>query len=120
MSSNPIELGRSVFNLIAGHFDLDPTGETTINGTCGTALVAYVRSMTALPTDNTSLSSLLAETREKALEEAARAAYSCPHYVIGGLDTDADGVLLPGSPYDRGRYDAYRAIRSLKTDEVQK
>lgn len=39
-----MDLGRSVFNLIADHFDRDPTGETTINGKCGVALVAFIRS----------------------------------------------------------------------------
>lgn len=47
------------------------------------------------------------------VERCARAAYSDPHYMVGNFDVDADGIPLPGSPYDRGRYDAAKAIRSL-------
>lgn len=50
MANTPemIDLGRSVFDLIATHFDNDPTGQTTLNGKCGVALVAFVRNIGAL------------------------------------------------------------------------
>ena len=55
--------------------------------------------------------------RDMALEEAAVAAYESPAYVTfknGEVAEDSDGRLMPGSPYDRGRYDAAAAIRALK------
>jgi hypothetical protein len=55
----------------------------------------------------------LSRSRNDVISECAIAAYSCPAYVLGRLETDEDGVLMPGSPYDRGRYDAYRAIRAM-------
>jgi hypothetical protein len=52
--------------------------------------------------------------REAALKEAMNAAYSSPHYLGSeGMTPDADGLLQPGSPYDRGRYDARKAIAAL-------
>lgn len=51
--------------------------------------------------------------RREAIEEAARVAYNNPHYVMNALETDADGWLMPGSPYDRGRYDAAKEILKL-------
>lgn len=36
--------------------------------------------------------------------------YRVPSYVVGGFDRDDSGVVLPGSPYDRGRYDARKAV----------
>lgn len=56
--------------------------------------------------------------REAALEEAAKVAYSDPHYVSNPRDVDEHGLLLPGSPYDRGRYDASRAIRALSASPL--
>lgn len=52
--------------------------------------------------------------REDVLKEAMNAAYSSPHYLgPDGVTPDADGLLQPGSPYDRGRYDARKAIAAL-------
>ncbi len=47
------------------------------------------------------------------LEEAAKVAYPDPLYMAGN-DRDENGNLAPGSPYDRGRYDAAKDIRALK------
>lgn len=87
----------------------------------------FVERLDATVADNRRLQEALAaaearitETRKKALEEAARAAYAFPSYVLGALQTDEDGVLLPGSPYDRGRYEAYRAIRSISNEDAPK
>jgi hypothetical protein len=49
-----------------------------------------------------------------ALEEAAKAAYSpMTQRYVAGNERDENGFLAPGSPYDRGRYDAAAAIRAL-------
>jgi hypothetical protein len=47
------------------------------------------------------------------LEAAAKVAYPDPLYMAGN-DRDENGNLAPGSPYDRGRYDAAKDIRALK------
>lgn len=49
--------------------------------------------------------------REAGMREAAGIAYSAPHYV-GGMGLDEFGVMPPGSPYDKGRHDAMKAILS--------
>lgn len=52
--------------------------------------------------------------RAETIEECAKVAYNFPHYVNGDFSQrDEEGLMLPGSPYDRGRYDARKAIRSL-------
>lgn len=48
----------------------------------------------------------------KALADAAVAAYDEPHY-LGPGGMDGDGLLPPGSPYDRGRYDARKAVEKI-------
>jgi hypothetical protein len=48
-----------------------------------------------------------------AYERAAQVAYNFPHYAAFGDDPDENWLMRPGSPYDRGRYDAARAIRAL-------
>lgn len=53
---------------------------------------------------------LIARGRAMGLEEAASAAYTTPEYVAGW---NSDGAMIPGSPYDRGRFDAAAAIRAL-------
>lgn len=58
---------------------------------------------------------LSAAARRKALEEAASVAYTTPEYVAGW---GSDGAMIPGSPYDRGRFDAAAAIRALKKESV--
>lgn len=50
--------------------------------------------------------------QEAMREAAATAAYECPDY-MRGMERDDLGRLLPGSPYDRGRYDASNSIRAL-------
>lgn len=62
------------------------------------------------------LSTARAEGRREGLREAATASYSSPEYVAS-LDRDGRGYLVPGSPYDRGRYEAAEAIRALSTKE---
>lgn len=53
--------------------------------------------------------------RAHALEEAAKVAYSpAAQKYVAGNERDKNGLLQPGSPYDRGRYDAAAAIRALK------
>lgn len=53
--------------------------------------------------------------RAEVLEEAMAAAYSpATQQYIAGNEQDADGLYPPGSPYDRGRYEARAAIRKLK------
>ncbi len=53
------------------------------------------------------------------LERAAVAAYSKPHYLgPDGMTPGADGLLPPGSPYDRGRYDARKAVEALATSAL--
>jgi hypothetical protein len=47
------------------------------------------------------------------LEAAAKVAYPDPLYMAGN-DRDENGNLPPGSPYDRGRYDAAKDVRALK------
>jgi hypothetical protein len=47
------------------------------------------------------------------LEAAAKVAYPDPLYMAGN-DRDENGNLSPGSPYDRGRYNAAKDIRALK------
>ncbi len=42
-------------------------------------------------------------------QRCAKVAYSEPSY-IAGFETGEQGRLKPGSPYDRGRYDAAQAI----------
>jgi hypothetical protein len=50
----------------------------------------------------------------KALADAAVAAYDEPHYLgPEGMERGADGLLPPGSPYDRGRYDARKAVEKI-------
>ena len=56
----------------------------------------------------------LAEARNEALDEAAAAAYGMPAYGHT-LNPDDLGRIKPGSPYDRGGYDAANAILALKT-----
>lgn len=54
------------------------------------------------------------EEARKALERAATAAYGEPHYLgPEGMERGADGLLPPGSPYDRGRYDARKAVEKI-------
>lgn len=59
----------------------------------------------------------LAEMRvelDRVLKEAAVAAYSEPFYLgPEGMNPGPDGLLPPGSPYDRGRYDARKAVEVL-------
>lgn len=53
-------------------------------------------------------------TLEAALAAVAVAAYSEPYYLgRNGMEPGPDGLLQPGSPYDRGRYDARKAIEAL-------
>lgn len=56
----------------------------------------------------------LREAKADAWDEAMKAAsgvvYSTPNYTMG---VDELGKYKPGSPYDRGRYDAMTAIRNL-------
>jgi hypothetical protein len=58
----------------------------------------------------------LVRVRNQALDDAAAVAYSMPAY-CHGFDPDELGRLKPGSPYDRGRYEAANAILALKEDE---
>lgn len=62
------------------------------------------------------ISKALLSAVEEEREACALAAYSTPHYTIGigAGDLDELGQLKPGSPYDAGRYDAAKAIRSRK------
>jgi glutathione S-transferase len=54
------------------------------------------------------------EEARKALEHAAVAAYDEPAYLSpDGMERGADGLLPPGSPYDRGRYDARKAVENI-------
>lgn len=47
-------------------------------------------------------------------ERCKAAAYSDPDYVGGGFpQRDDEGLLYPGSTYERGRYDARKAINSI-------
>lgn len=48
-----------------------------------------------------------------AIERCAQVAYNFPHYASAFDDLDEHGQMRPGSPYDRGRYDAARDIRNL-------
>lgn len=58
----------------------------------------------------------LAEARNAALEEAAATAYGpMPSYGHEFNNPDSLGRIKPGSPYDRGGYDAANRILSLKT-----
>lgn len=57
---------------------------------------------------------LLAE-RMKERERCAALAYSKPDYWTGEIYHD--GLYVPGSPYDRGRYDARRSILNNKGEE---
>ena len=50
-----------------------------------------------------------AETVRKCMD----AAYTVPDYVQNFPEPDSDGLLQPGSPYDRGAYDARQRIRAL-------
>jgi hypothetical protein len=64
------------------------------------------------------LAATLEENRRlvEALANAAVAAYAEPHYLgPEGMERGTDGLLQPGSPYDRGRYDARKAIEALAT-----
>lgn len=49
---------------------------------------------------------------EETVAQAANAAYPDPIY-MGGNDRDENGNLPPGSPYDRGRYNAAKSVRGL-------
>ncbi|RWE46805.1 MAG: hypothetical protein EOS79_11485 [Mesorhizobium sp.] len=56
----------------------------------------------------------------EALERASVAAYSEPHYLGSeGFERGADGLLPPGSPYDRGRYDARKAVEAVARRVLQ-
>jgi hypothetical protein len=59
------------------------------------------------------------EAREAALEEAEAAAYGMPDYAQhkpgGGVAKDAEGRYLPGSPFDRGAYEAAQRIARLRS-----
>ncbi len=52
--------------------------------------------------------------QEDMKRRAVEVAYSRPLYVISLTETDETGKLFPGSPYDRGRYEAAQAIASLE------
>jgi len=54
------------------------------------------------------------EEARKALEHAAVAAYDEPAYLSpDGMERSADGLLPSDNPYDRGRYDARKAVENI-------
>lgn len=71
-----------------------------------------LRVFSALDHARTELAAAEARGREAGLREAAAVAYKVPEY-INSFEPDELGRLQPGSPYDRGRYDAANAILSL-------
>lgn len=61
--------------------------------------------------------------RDAVLEEAAEAAWpregsGYVRHTPDGPARDSYGVVLPGSPYDSGRYEAAKRIRAMKEDEA--
>lgn len=78
---------------------------------CGKRYVALQAAESALATARAELEA----AREAEQEACAKAAYPGPDYVCAGPNgflEDERGDLMPGSPYDRGRYDAACAIRA--------
>lgn len=56
----------------------------------------------------------LTHTGADCVYRAMLAAYAEPHYLgPEGMERGEDGVLPPGSPYDRGRYDARKAVEKI-------
>ncbi|WP_332116014.1 hypothetical protein [Azorhizobium caulinodans] len=53
-----------------------------------------------------------AEGAEAMREACAQAAYNAPLYTVS-FKPDVSGLMLPGSPYDQGRYDSRQAISAL-------
>jgi hypothetical protein len=79
----------------------------------GTAFAGDNNKLSLGDSDKASMRAALLAAAPMILDEVAKVAYPDPLYMAGN-DRDENGNLAPGSPYDRGRYDAAKDIRALK------